>query len=175
MPKYKPSTKVPKAMQTHYLETTELTDAFCEKYLNQEYQQLIRYSVAALCRKKLSPLLQGRKTTWAAAIIHAIGTANFLFDKSNTVFISAGDLAECFGLGKSTVSNKAKQVRELLKIRPFDYRWCLPSKLDSSMYWMITVNGFALDARTLPEDIQVAAVEKGLIPYVHAEAEEKIS
>ena len=43
------------------------------------------------------------------------------------------------------------------------------------MYWMITVNGFALDARTLPEDTQVAAVEKGSIPYVHAEAEEKIS
>ena len=37
------------------------------------------------------------------------------------------------------------------------------------MAWIIMFNGFMIDARTLSREIQEAAYEKGLIPYVHAD------
>ena len=55
-------------------------------------------------------------------------------------------------------------------MRRFDHHWYLPSRIEnSSMAWTIMYNGFMLDARTLHRDIQIAAYEKGLIPYVHAD------
>jgi hypothetical protein len=32
--------------------------------------------------------------------------------------------------------------------------------------WMITVNGFIVDVRNQPKEIQEIAYEKGLIPYL---------
>lgn len=166
----KHSIKVPALMQPHYEAITELTDAFSKQQLNEEYQQLAQYATAALCRKKLSPLLTGNINTWAAAILHALGTVNFLFDKSSLPYVSATELAEAFNLSKSTVGNKSKQVRDMLKMRHFDHHWCLPSKIDdSSLTWMITFNGFIIDARSLPREIQEVAYKKGIIPYIHAD------
>lgn len=72
-----------------------------------------------------------------------------------------------FGIAKSTTSAKAKEVRELLKMSILDPTWTLPSRMDDNpMAWMITVNGFVVDARALPEEIQAIAYEKGLIPYL---------
>ena len=168
MPKRQHSIKVPKQMQLHYQSITELTDNFCQKQLNNDYQMLARYATAALCRKKPSPLKNGKtNTTWACAIIHALGTINFLFDKSHEPYISATDLAAEFNLSKSTAGNKAKKIRAMLKMHRFDHYWCLPSQIeDSAFAWMITFNDFIVDARTLPRDIQQIAYEKGLIPYV---------
>jgi hypothetical protein len=36
------------------------------------------------------------------------------------------------------------------------------------MAWMLQVDGFIVDIRTMPLDIQVQACAKGLIPYVPA-------
>ena len=168
MSKY--STKIPAIMQQHYHAITGLTDDFCRNKLNEEYQQLARYAIAALCRKKPSPLLSGNIDTWAAAILHALGTINFLFDRSNNPCITPSKIADAFNLAKSTISNKSKQIREMLKMRPFHHHWMLPSKIDdSSLTWMISFNGFILDARTLPREIQEVAYEKGVIPYVYAD------
>jgi len=154
-------------MQDYYETLTRLTDEFCHQCLNEEYQNLSCYAVAALCRKKPSPLISGRINTWACAIIYALGFANFLFDKNTTPFLTASDLANAFGISKSTARNKSKQVRDLLKINQFDHHWCLPSRLkDSSFAWMILFNGFIVDARTLSREIQEIAFEKGLIPFV---------
>lgn len=170
MPNIKHSVKIPKHMQQHYNAITNLTDIVCHKKLNDDYQQLARYTVAALCRKRLSPLLTGNCNTWACAILHALGTINFLFDKNNKPYLSATDLAAEFNLSTSTVGNKAKQVREILKMHRFDHSWCLPSMLkDNSFAWMITFNGFIVDARELPREIQEAAYKKGLIPYVYSD------
>jgi len=64
---------------------------------------------------------------------------------------------------------KKKQVRALLKIYQMDYFWCVPNRLEHSAFpWMIIFNGFIVDARTLAAEIQAAAYEKGLIPYIPA-------
>ena len=37
---------------------------------------------------------------------------------------------------------------------------------DNPLAWMILVNGFAVDVRQMPRDIQEIAYEKGFIPYL---------
>ncbi len=50
--------------------------------------------------------------------------------------------------------------------------WTLPSRIDSNpMVWYIMVNGFIMDARNAPLEIQEIAFAKGLIPYIPADRE----
>ena len=98
----------------------------------------------------------------------------FLFDKTHKPYISSPDLAKEFGLSQSTIRNKSKQIRDMLKMHRANHHWCLPSKLkDNPFVWMITFNGFIIDARTLAPKIQEVAYEKDLIPYVHAYERQK--
>src|SRR4051812_12287715 len=78
------SMSVPKSMQTAYESLVALTDAFCRDHLNDEYRQLARAMVAALCRKRPSPVASGQPRTWACGIIHALGQINFLSDRSTS-------------------------------------------------------------------------------------------
>jgi hypothetical protein len=148
-------------------------DSFCARHLDDEYRALIHAAVAALARKRPSPLLTGREASWCAGVVHAIGAANFLFDSSQSPHCSAFTIAEYFGVATSTSQNHAKKVRDLLKITPFSARWCLPSLLESSQIpWILEVDGFLRDVRTLPIEIQAEACAKGLIPYVPALADQ---
>ena len=167
MNKNKKSFSVPKDMHGYYTAIIELTDSFSAKYLDEEYAQLIREATAALCRKKPSPVQSGSIKTWACAIIHAIGMINFLYDKSTKPYISNQDLISYFSVGQSTASGKSKQIRELLKMRQLDHKWMLPSMINnSSVVWIMMVNGYAVDIRTMPYEVQEIAFQKGLIPYI---------
>ncbi|MGK7907468.1 MAG: plasmid pRiA4b ORF-3 family protein [Synechococcus sp.] len=167
MAKAKKSEKVPKAMQTKFNRIVEITDAFCQEHLNDEYAQLIRSATAALARKRPSPLTNGLPKSWASGITHAIGMVNFLFDPAQDPYCSAKDLYKWFGVASSTGQGKSKQVRDLLDMSQMDPDWCLPSMLDRNpMAWMISVNGLIVDARSAPREFQKIAYEKGLIPYI---------
>lgn len=159
--------KVPAKMQAKFDEIAALTDAFCQEHLNDEYASLSRRMTAALARKRPSPLSSGRANTWACAVVYAAGQTNFLFDQSQTLHMRADELCKAFGIAQSTGGNKAKSIRDALDITLFDHRWTLPSRMEnSSALWMIMVNGFVRDARTLPLEVQEIAYEKGLIPYI---------
>lgn len=81
--------------------------------------------------------------------------------------MSAKNLCAGFGVSTATGAAKARLIQRALKITPLDPNWCLPSKLpDNPLAWMIMVNGFVVDARTAPLEIQQIAFEKGLIPYI---------
>jgi hypothetical protein len=161
------SEKVPNPMQAKFEAITALTDAFCEKHLNDEYAQLARQATATLCRKRPSPLATGREATWACGIVYALGFVNFLFDKSQDPCLNATELCEGFGVSKSSGYAKSKTVRDLLHMSQFDPNWCLPSMMDDNpLVWMINVDGYIVDARHLPRHIQEVAYQKGLIPYI---------
>ena len=167
MPIKSKSENVPKNMQDKYDSIVELTNDFSRKFLNDEYAQLARQLTASLCRKRPSPLERGRINTWACGIIYALGFVNFLFDKSSEPYISSKDLCKEFGVSTSTGSAKSKEIRDMLKMYQLDPNWCLPSKMDNNiMAWMIEVNGFIVDARHLPRQLQEVAYNKGLIPYI---------
>jgi len=173
MTQIKQSENVPKPMQEKYKSIVEITDSFAKDNLNEEYAQLIRYAVAALCRKRPSPLATGKASTWACGITHAIGMVNFLFDKSQTPHINSIELYKKFGVGQSTGQGKSKLVRDMLGMNQFDQNWMLPSKFDSSpLVWMLSVNGMMVDIRCMPREVQEIAFEKGLIPYIPDDRED---
>ena len=172
MSQLKKSETVPKAMQERYQAIVEITDRFSKENLNDEYAQLIRYAVAALCRKRPTPVVTGKVNTWACGVTHAIGIVNFLFDKSQTPHISAKELYKGFGISESTWNAKSKAVRTLLSMHLMSPDWSLPSKLQNNpMVWMLTVNGMIVDIRGMPREVQEIAFAKGLIPYIPADKE----
>src|ERR1700680_4440695 len=82
MPKRKPND----AEQTDpaFAEIAGLVDAFCKEHLNSEYAYLCRRLTEKLARKRPSPLVSGKPTTWACGIIRTIGWVNYLDDRSQT-------------------------------------------------------------------------------------------
>ena len=158
---------VPLQMRATFEAIVALTDSYCKEHLTDEYADLCRRLAAALCRKRPSPLLSGSLNTWACGIVYTICSLNFLFDKSNPLYISAADLAGAFGLARNTAGSKAKAIRDALHIDTFDWHWSVPSMVgDYPGAWLIQVDGLFLDARGVPREIQEEAFRRGLIPYV---------
>jgi hypothetical protein len=141
---------------------------FCNKHLNSEYTEMSVRLLEKLRRKRPSPLLSGRANTWACGIVYAIGSTNFLFDKTQTPHMLPMEISEHFGISKSTAGNKAGEIRKYFKMHPFDPDWTLPSKLeDNPLVWMFEAkNGIVFDARNAPLKIQEELLESGLIPFI---------
>jgi hypothetical protein len=159
--------RVPQALCLVYYTVTELTDSVCQQYLTAEYVDLARSMTAALCRKRPSPLTHGNLNAWAGAIVHTLGSVNFLFDHAQTPHLTAAELAQFFGVAKSTVAAKASAINRLFRICLFDPSWTLPSRMaDNPLTWLVEVDGFVVDARDLPLTLQHAAVRQGAIPYL---------
>jgi hypothetical protein len=157
-------------MQPAYTAVVALTDAFCREHLNQEYADLCRELAAALARKRPSPLARGRVEIWACGITYALGTVNFLFDKTQDPHMRADELCAAFGVKQKTGANKARLIRDTFGMYQFDPRWCLPSLIDMNpLVWMLEVNGFIVDIRRAPREVQEIAYRQGLIPYIPAD------
>lgn len=168
--KIDPKLRVPAAMDAKYRALCTLSDGFCRAHLNESYAALARAALAALCRKRPSPLLTGREDVWACSVIYALGQVNFLSDRSQTPTMPMEELCRLFGVGASTAGNKAKLVRKLLDMHQFGHRWMLPEQLDSAPHvWLLMVNGLIVDIRKMPRDAQEQAFRQGLIPYVPAD------
>jgi hypothetical protein len=158
---------IPATARPAYDTIVSLTDAFCQQQLNEEYETLCRKLAGALARKRPSPLLGGKPTTWACRIIRTIGWVNYLDDRSNRPHLKLTAIDKAFGVAESTGQGKSKLIRDMLKIRTFDARWTLPSQMDRNpTAWMIEINGLIVDARYLKREFQEEAFRKGLIPYV---------
>lgn len=161
------SERVPEKMRAKFDAIVALTDQVCQEHLDKEYAQLARQATAALCRKRPSPLLSGRVDIWACGIVYALAFVNFLFDKTQDPHMKPAELCAAFGVVKTTAGLKSKTVRDALKMVQFDPHWYRPSKLDDNpMVWRIMVDDWIVDARMLPLELQEAADDQGLIPYV---------
>jgi hypothetical protein len=147
-----------------------VVEPFCREHLNDEYLTMCKKLAGVLARKRPSPLMSGKSESWGCAVVRVIGWVNYLDDSSQEPHVKMTVIDQAFGVSTATGQAKSKQVRDMLKIRPFDPQWTLPSRLDDNpMVWMISVNGFILDARHLPREIQEEAFRKGLIPYIPGE------
>ena len=71
-----------------------------------------------------------------------------------------------YDISQSAGQSKSKEVRNLLNMSQFDPNWSLNKLDDNPMAWMISVNGYIVDVRQMPQDVQEAAYKKGLIPYI---------
>jgi len=166
----KQSESVPRALDPAYSAIVSLTESVCKEYLNSEYATLARKLAAALARKRPSPIVRGKPEIWACGILYALGTVNFLFDKSQTPHMRSDELCKAFDVGKSTGENKGKLIRDLMNMYPLDPNWCVSANIaDNPLLWTLQVNGMMVDIRRMPREIQAIAYEKGLIPYIPAD------
>ena len=163
---------IPVNMQAKYDEIAPIIAKFCDEKLNGDYKGLCLRLLEKLCRKRPSPLLGGRPGTWAAGIVYAIGSNNFIFDNSQEIHMTAGELASAFGISASTAGTKAGEIRKMFNISYLNVEWILPELIeDSPAIWMVMVDGLIVDIRDMPPEIQQQAFEMGIIPYVPGERE----
>lgn len=94
----------------------KMTSEFCKSHIDTEYEQLCKAMVEKMARKKSVPFVSGRIEIWAAAIVYAIGSINFLFDKSFKPYATTEQICDYFGVSKSTVGQKAKVIRNMFKM-----------------------------------------------------------
>jgi hypothetical protein len=166
---------IPKKVRPFYESIVSLIEDVCREQLNEEYAELGRELAGALARKRPSPIERGRPEVWACAIIYALGTVNFLFDKSQKPHLRSDELCAAFAVSPSTGSAKAKLIRDLFGMFQFDPRWTLPSLIDDNpLVWMLSVNGMIVDIRYMPRGAQEVAYQKGLIPYIPADHPERL-
>jgi hypothetical protein len=164
------SVTVPASIRSTYTTIVSLTDAFCRQRLNDEYTVLSRELTAALARKRPSPLTRGKPEIWACGIVYALGTANFLFDKTQIPHVRADELCAAFGVSQSSAANKAKFIRDTFGMMQLDPCWCLPSLVGQNpLIWILQVNGLMVDIRQMPREVQEIAFQGGLIPYIPAD------
>lgn len=165
--KPKTSERIPEELEPMVNSIMALLDDFCVKYLDAEYAEVLHKLILKLARKRPSPLLGGKAPTWAAGAVHAVAMVNFAFDPSQKPHIKSPQISGYFGLAQNTVSAKSQSIRKLLKMRQMDATWMTESRVeDSPVVWWIQVNGFIMDARELPLEIQLEAVRIGAIPYL---------
>ena len=135
---------------------TELTTSFCRQKLNDQYFELVEKVIGKLSRKRPSPLIKGKEEIWAAGVVHAIGQVNFLYDKSFEPIITFDELNEYFATKKSSVGNRAAEIRKMLKMdgsSKFDFMTDYIKENDP-LYNMVMVDGFIVPISSIPEEYQ---------------------
>lgn len=131
----------------------DMTGDFCSKKLNPEYAQLCDKLIRKLGRKRDVPFQAGKPEIWAAAVIYALGQINFLFDKSAKPYIPQDQICDYFGTRMSTVSNKAREIRDMLKIGPFSPEFSTEAIMKNNPFKdMVMINGLIVPKKLLSED-----------------------
>jgi Domain of unknown function (DUF6398) len=157
--------EVPVGLRARVSEILAITDEVCSAHLDIEYNDLCRVLIARLARKRPSPLERGDTRIWAAGAICAVGRVNFLFDRSQQPHLSADQLAHHVGVVKTTMANKAALITKTLDLRVYEPDLTRGVMLEQHpLAWMMSIDGFLVDARTLPTEIQDEARRRGLIP-----------
>jgi hypothetical protein len=158
---------LPEARQGLFVQIVRLTDAFCAEYLDEEYAEVCQFMTADLCELQPSPLDKGRVPTWAAGIVFTVGSINFLNDPGFDPYLSTAELARLLQVSEGTLYNKRRQIEKALRAMPFDPNYTVTSMMDVNPFvWMVEMDGFPMDIRDAPREMQIEAYEQGLIPYL---------
>ena len=158
--------RVPRTLRARAEELIATTDAFCAAHLDEEYAELCRSLVGKLARRNDTPIGRGELPSWAGAVVHAIGTVNFLFDPTQSPHLRVPQISEFMDLSKATVANKSRSIRKPLDLYPMHPDFSRREVADTNpLTWMVEVNGLVVDARMLPLTLQRRAHELGLIPF----------
>lgn len=89
------------------------------------------------------------------AFLNAIGSINFLFDKSFEPYTSAKEINDFFETNNSTVSNKARSIKDMFGLSHFDSEFSTQAMDDSNPFNnMVMVDGFIVPLDSLPEEHQ---------------------
>jgi len=129
--------------------------AFCLQELDDDYFKLCEKLILKMGRKKEVSFKRGSLDVWSAAVVHAIGSINFLFDKSHEPYLSVSQIADYFETKNSTVSNKARQIKEMFKLRHFDPEFSTEMMKEQNPFNnMVMVDGFIVPLSSIPLEMQ---------------------
>lgn len=88
-------------------------------------------------------------------LIYVVSYVNFLDDPSQSPHCKSKTIYEYFGFAASTGQNKSREIRDILVMGPISPEWFLPSQLiDNPMVWMLQIDGFVVDIRQAPIELQ---------------------
>ena len=104
-------------------EIKNLIVQFCKEKLDAEYLRLCELAYDKLIKKDPEIFKKGNTAIWAASIVWAVGSVNFLDDKSFLPYASLTELCDWFATVNSTVGQKASLIRNILKMSQFDKRF----------------------------------------------------
>lgn len=121
----------------------DLIKEFCELKLDHEYLELSEQLLNKLGRKRDVPFIAGKIEIWAVAVIHALGTINFLFDKSFEPYVTVDEINGFFQTNKSSTGQKSKFIRDLLRLGYYDSEFSTSRMNQNNPFVKLTmVNGF---------------------------------
>ena len=156
------------AIESRKNQILNLIKDFCTQKLDDDYFELSERLLSKLGRKRDVPFMSGKIEIWAAAVIHALGTINFLFDKSFEPYTTVDEINVFFGTNKSSTGQKSKVIRNLLNLGYFDSEFSTQQAKQNNPFDKLTmVNGFYVFKESSPEvPPQIDSVPKVLPPKV---------
>ena len=136
-------------------ELIELTKTFCDENLDENYAQLCEKLIKKMGRKHDVPFKRGKMEIWAAAVVYALGSINFLFDKANQPYMLATDISNYFGTKNLTVANKAREIKDMFRMVIFDDEFATDQMNANDPFKdLVVVDGLIVKLSQLPEEIQ---------------------
>ena len=151
------STQDKATVQDYTEKLIQMTNGFCDEYLDDEYKALCEKLIRKMSRKRVVPFLSGKLEIWAAGVVYALGGINFLFDKSSKPHTSPDDICNYFGTSKSTTGQRAKTIRDMFKLHYFDSEFSTKELLDKSPFSNVFLNGMPISISSLPPELQEVA------------------
>src|SRR5271165_4306753 len=142
------SDRIPESMHSKFASITSKTDPFFQRYLNDEYRQLVRQRLQHCAAKDHPHCYEEAKISGQRDL--------FMLSALQILFLTSR---------KHLIATLPIFTRSLALLLALDR--VSPSKFDiNPLIWMLTVNGMMVDVRHLPIEVQEVAYQKGLIPYV---------
>ena len=132
-----------------------LTSDFCEQYLDDDHNELTRKMVVNLSKKR-DVQFQGQDLKkWAAAVIHALGSINYLFDSSFEPYISEGVLSDYFNVPHPKLHETSNKIKKLLKLDLFDnIAATLRNHNEDPMRSLLLIDGFFVNLEVYPPELR---------------------
>lgn len=131
-------------------EITVLVEPFCQQHLDAELSACTLKLCETLGRKRLLDISRGKKEIWAGAIVYVIARLNFLFDKSNSFFLTVETICKFFGTKKTTISNKASLIEKTCNIGIGEPDYCT-REISEALSFVQLPNGLILPESMLNE------------------------
>jgi len=132
-----------------------LTSDFCEQYLDEDHKELTRKLVINLGKKRDVQFLDKDIQNWAGAIIHALGSINYLFDSSFEPYVSEEELSDYFTTPRLQIHKKSMEIKKLLKLDLFDnIADTLRNYREDPLHRLLLIDGFFINLEAYPPELR---------------------
>ena len=138
---------------------SSLVSGFCQNHLDDEYQRLCTDLFNGLLEYDPEVFKRGKEEIWAAAIVWAIGSVNFLDDKSFEPYSSLSDVCNHFNVSKSTVGQKASKIRDWFNMNYFNDKYQREDSQISELLGNLTITENGLIVPVKPFKVENKEIE----------------